>query len=83
MKVAIGSDHAGFHAKQKAIEALRELDCEVDDMGTHTEASCDYPDFATAVAERVSRKEADVGILCCGTGIGHFQDSSSATAGAG
>ncbi len=70
MKVAIGSDHAGLDAKQKIIEALRELDVEFDDVGTHTEASCDYPDFALAVADKVSRKEADFGILCCGTGIG-------------
>ncbi len=70
MKVAIGSDHAGLDAKQKIIEALRELDIEFDDVGTHTEASCDYPDFALAVADKVSRKEADFGILCCATGIG-------------
>lgn len=70
MKVAIGSDHAGLDAKQKIIEVLRELDVELDDVGTHTEASCDYPDFALAVADKVSRKEADFGILCCATGIG-------------
>lgn len=70
MKVAIGSDHAGLDAKQKIIEILRELDVELDDVGTHTEASCDYPDFALAVADKVSRKEADFGILCCATGIG-------------
>jgi ribose 5-phosphate isomerase B len=70
MKIAVGSDHAGLHAKQKIIEVLHELGCEVDDVGTQTEASCDYPDFATAVAEQVSRKDADFGILSCGTGIG-------------
>ena len=70
MKIAIGSDHAGLEAKNKVIEALRELDVPFDDLGTHTEASCDYPDFAVAVASRVSRKEADFGILSCGTGIG-------------
>ncbi len=70
MKVAIGSDHAGYKAKQRAIEALRELGVEVDDVGTHSEASCDYPDYAFEVAQRVSRKQADVGVLICGTGIG-------------
>jgi ribose 5-phosphate isomerase B len=70
MKVAVGSDHAGYSAKLKAIEALRELDCEVNDLGTDTEASCDYPDYAIAVAQQVARKQADLGILCCGTGIG-------------
>ena len=70
MRIAVGSDHAGLNAKQAALDALADLDCEVEDVGTHTEASCDYPDFAVAVAERVSRKDADFGILCCGTGIG-------------
>ena len=70
MKVAIGSDHAGYKAKQRAIETLRGLDIAVSDVGTHSEASCDYPDFAFEVAQRVARKEADVGVLICGTGIG-------------
>ena len=70
MRVAVGSDHAGFKPKQRAIETLRELDAEVDDVGTHSEASCDYPDYALEVAQRVSRGEADLGVLICGTGIG-------------
>ena len=70
MKVAVGSDHAGLKAKRRAIEVLQALGCEVDDVGTHTEASCDYPDFAVEVAHRVARKEADYGLLCCGTGLG-------------
>ena len=69
-RVAVGSDHAGFRAKQKAIEVLRELGCEVQDLGTDSEASTDYPDYAVQVAQRVARKEADYGVLCCGTGIG-------------
>jgi ribose 5-phosphate isomerase B len=70
MKVAIGSDHAGLPAKQTVAEVLQQLGCEVDDLGTQTEASCDYPDFAAAVANKVAQKKADFGILCCGTGIG-------------
>ena len=70
MKAAVGSDHAGYKAKVKAIEVLRELGWDIDDVGTHSEASCDYPDFAIQVAERVARQEADIGVLCCGTGIG-------------
>jgi len=70
MKVAVGSDHAGFQAKQKALEVLAQLGCQVHDVGTHSETSCDYPDFALEVARRVARGEADLGILCCGTGIG-------------
>ena len=70
MKAAVGSDHAGYTAKLKAIEVLKDLGCEVEDVGTHSEASCDYPDFALAVAERVAHGDAEIGVLCCGTGIG-------------
>ena len=70
MKVAAGSDHAGLTAKTKAIEVLEKLGCEVEDLGTHSESSCDYPDFALKVAERVAGGKADLGLLCCGTGIG-------------
>ena len=70
MKVAAGSDHAGLAAKTKAIEVLEKLGCEVEDLGTHSESSCDYPDFALKVAERVAGGKADLGLLCCGTGIG-------------
>lgn len=70
MKVAVGSDHAGRPAKLRAIEVLRELGCEVDDVGTHTDASCDYPDYAAEVARRVAGRQADLGVLCCGTGLG-------------
>lgn len=70
MKVAIGSDHAGFPLKQKVLAWLREMTCEVLDVGTHSEVRCDYPDFAKAVAEKVSRGEVERGILVCGSGIG-------------
>ena len=70
MKVAVGSDHAGLPAKQRVLLLLEELGHETDDVGTHSEASCDYPDFAAEVARRVVDKEADLGVLCCGTGIG-------------
>ncbi len=70
MKIAVGSDHAGFHLKQKVIGWLREKEYEVQDVGTHSEARCDYPDFAKLVAEKVSRGEVERGILVCGSGIG-------------
>lgn len=70
MKVAIGSDHAGRPARLRAIEVLRQLGCEVEDVGTHSDASCDYPDYAVEVARRVATRQADLGVLCCGTGIG-------------
>jgi ribose 5-phosphate isomerase B len=70
MKVAVGSDHAGLPAKLRAIETLKQLGHEVEDVGTHTDASCDYPDYAAAVARRVAARQADLGVLCCGTGLG-------------
>jgi len=59
VKVAAGSDHAGLAAKTKAIEVLEKLGCEVEDLGTHSESSCDYPDFALKVAERVAGGKAE------------------------
>lgn len=70
MRIAIGADHAGYDLKEDLEAFLRELGHQVEDVGTHGRESCDYPDFARAVAERVVRGEADRGILICGTGIG-------------
>jgi ribose 5-phosphate isomerase B len=69
-RIAIGSDHAGFPLKEHLRAVLEERGCEVHDAGTTSEASCDYPDFAHAVAGRVAKGEADVGVLVCGTGVG-------------
>lgn len=68
--VAVGSDHAGFRFKEKYKEELRRRGYEVLDMGTDSEESCDYPDFAQAVAEAVSEGKASRGVLVCGTGAG-------------
>ena len=70
MKIAIGSDHAGFKLKESVKEFLKSLDVETEDFGTHSEESVDYPDFAIPVAEAVAKMEFDFGILICGTGIG-------------
>jgi len=70
MKVAIGSDHAGFDLKQRAVEYVRSLGHEVSDLGTHSTAAVDYPDFAEAVALAVRDKRAERGILVCGSGVG-------------
>lgn len=70
MKIAIGSDHGGLRLKKEVIKHLEKKNIEVRDYGTHTEDSCDYPDFAEKVAEAVVTKEYDYGILICGTGIG-------------
>jgi ribose 5-phosphate isomerase B len=70
MKIAIGSDHAGFRLKEIIKNFLKTKGIEVEDFGTHTEESVDYPDYAFKVAEAVSTGEFDFGILVCGTGIG-------------
>jgi ribose 5-phosphate isomerase B len=68
--VAIGSDHAGFELKERLKDQLEGMGYEVRDVGTGSPESCDYPDFALAVAEAVSRGEASRGVLVCGTGAG-------------
>ena len=70
IKLAIGSDHAGFDAKAELIEFLQEKDYEVWDCGTFSKDSCDYPDFGKKVGFAVAKGEADFGILVCSTGIG-------------
>lgn len=68
--IAIGSDHAGFEMKEALKAHLKERGYEVRDFGTDSEASCDYPEFAHAVAHAVADGEAEQGVLVCGTGIG-------------
>jgi ribose 5-phosphate isomerase B len=68
--VAVGSDHAGYRLKGTLARDLEEMGYDVLDLGTDSEESCDYPDYALAVAEAVSGGEADRGILICGTGAG-------------
>ena len=70
MKIALGSDHAGFELKEKIKQKLAAEGIGVDDRGTDSTTSCDYPDFARAVAEEVAAHGADLGILVCSTGIG-------------
>lgn len=71
MKLAAGSDHAGFAIKEAVVRRLRAQGHEVVDVGTTDgETSVDYPDFAHAVAGMVERGEAARGLLVCGTGIG-------------
>ena len=71
MRVAIGSDHAGFALKEKIRDLLLELGHEVRDFGTHSSAiSVDYPDYGFKVGESVASGQWDRGILICGSGIG-------------
>ncbi len=69
-RIAIGSDHAGYQLKEQLAEHLREQGHEVEDLGTHSEESVDYPDFGAAVARAVVGGKADYGVCVCGTGIG-------------
>lgn len=70
MKIAIGSDHGGFKLKEEIKIHLEKKGIEVEDFGTHSEESCDYPDIALLVGENVVAKKSELGILVCGTGIG-------------
>jgi len=70
MKIAIGSDHAGFRYKEKIKELLIQLGHEVHDFGTDSEVSVDYPLFIRPVAEAVSRGDAERGIVLGGSGNG-------------
>ena len=70
MKISIGSDHRGVDVKRQIIDLLRQLGHDVNDTGTQSEESVDYPDIAAEVGRRVSQGESDRGILICGTGIG-------------
>ncbi|MGB9876626.1 MAG: ribose 5-phosphate isomerase B [bacterium] len=70
MRIALGSDHAGFHLKEELKEFLKEKGFEVEDCGVHGTEPADYPDVAFFVAEKIARGEADRAILVCGTGIG-------------
>ena len=70
MRIAIGSDHAGYEVKEKVKEVLKELGLDYEDMGTYLAESVDYPDFASQVAEAVSRGQVERGVLICGSGIG-------------
>ena len=70
MKIALASDHAGYEEKEKLKPLLRELGIDFEDLGTVSEDSVDYPDYAVKVARRVGNNEAELGLLVCGSGTG-------------
>jgi ribose 5-phosphate isomerase B len=71
MKIAIGSDHAGYEEKEAIKQQLTQMGVEFEDFGTDSaSSSVDYPDFAERVGHAVTSGEAERGILVCGTGIG-------------
>jgi len=70
MRIAIGSDHAGFVLKQELVKDLRGLGHEVIDLGTNSTEPVDYPDYAQAVGQAVLAGQAERGVLICGSGVG-------------
>lgn len=70
MRIVIGSDHAGFELKEALQQWLHEAGHEVIDVGTDSDASCDYPVFGAAVAREVAAGDADRGVAVCGSGLG-------------
>ncbi len=70
MRVVFGSDHAGFELKEDLAKYVREMGHEVLDVGTHSTAPVDYPDFAEAVGVALREGRAERGVLICGSGVG-------------
>ena len=70
MKISVGCDHGALALKNKVVAHLQAKGHEVLDFGTHTTASCDYPEFAAAAAKAVANGECQKGIVLCTTGIG-------------
>jgi len=70
MKIAVGSDHAGFEFKKTVLSWLERNGYEINDLGPYNDESVDYPDYARKVALMVAEGQCDSGVLLCGTGIG-------------
>ena len=70
MRIALASDHAGYAEKERLKTVLSDLGVEFDDLGTRSEESVDYPDYARAVAEQVADGRVEQGLLVCGSGTG-------------
>jgi RpiB/LacA/LacB family sugar-phosphate isomerase len=70
MRIAIGSDHAGYELKQQLAAYMKDMGHQIRDLGTHGTDPVDYPDFAEAVAREVVKGAAERGVLICGSGVG-------------
>jgi ribose 5-phosphate isomerase B len=68
--IAVASDHAGFDLKELLKRDLQEAGLDVLDLGTHSTASVDYPDFGKAMGDAIASGMAEKGVIVCGTGIG-------------
>ena len=69
-KIAVGCDHAAYEFKEKAVKYLKDKGFEVEDFGTYSNDSVDYPDYIYPAVKSITDKKNDVGIVMCGTGIG-------------
>ena len=69
-RIALGADHAGYHVKETIRQFLENAGYPVDDLGTWSEESVDYPDYGKAVADRVAAHQDVYGLAVCGTGMG-------------
>lgn len=70
MKIALASDHAGYEGKERLKPVLDELGIQYEDLGTASEESVDYPDYARKVGEEVAQGNVEQGLLVCGSGTG-------------
>lgn len=70
MKIALAADHGGYQMKNLIAQNLKNQGFDVQDLGTNSEESVDYPDFAQRVVQEILSQKAELGILVCGTGIG-------------
>lgn len=70
MKIAIGSDHGGYELKKELVKMLQEEHYAIEDLGTHSKESCDYPLIGFEVAKAVNEGKAERGVLICKTGVG-------------
>jgi len=69
-KIYLGADHGGFELKESVKAYLEELDYEIEDLGTHSDTSVDYPEYGRRVGEAVVKDKKGLGIIICGSGIG-------------
>jgi ribose 5-phosphate isomerase B len=70
MRIALGTDHAGYDFKEAVLAFLKARGHDVQDLGTYSRESCDYPDYAERVCKQVVQGDARFGVLVCGSGIG-------------
>lgn len=70
MRIVIGSDHAGFPLKADIVEFVKSLGHRLEDVGSHDPNPVDFPDIARAVTGKITARQADRGLLVCGTGVG-------------